>query len=279
MAARSGPTSSWDHWVPSVASQPVEERFQQISYRPTLVVGLGGTGCKVVQKLSRQVQAHFGPERAQAFQFLALDTDTQKVEGDDETLGPEIFVNLAQPHIRAADIIERMVDHPGLHADLQAWWPHGPAEADGAGERGRHRPKDIISGAHAVRAVGRFALWHQGRQVANLFTRRWGQAVELGSADYGGGVSLTLSGKVYVISSLVGGTGSGMYLDVAFMLRKLMNWPAMPVFFTGILLTDAAPFREYAESVPVVDRMNANIYAALTEYGFHASQHELRLHL
>jgi hypothetical protein len=277
------PFNLLDPWAPTVAHKPLE----MAQYRPTLVIGLGGTGCKIVQKLRRLVQPHFGPERSDAFQFLVLDTDAQRVDADEEFLGPDIFNNLAQPYIRAADIVRRMQAHPGLFPDLQTWWPYYWAEHEAGWQRTErpYLPLDISTGAHAVRAVGRFALWHQGRRVANLVQRRWGQAVEVG-ADYGSSAGRALCGKVYVICSLAGGTGSGMFLDVAYLLRFLLSRAAMPVFSTGMLLMDATPFREFAQSAPVLDRMNGNIYAALTElnhfmgpnrseYGFTYSGHSL----
>ncbi len=277
----------WDlNVLPKVS--PEDEATQRLSHRPTLVIGLGGTGTKVVQKLRRQVREAFGHERSRSFQFLAIDTDAQRLEADEEVLGPETFVNLAQPFIPAPAIVERMERYPGLHRELQTWWPYRAPEGGRPDNPGRtdedlypagsrpFRPRDITDGAGAVRAVGRFALWHHGQRLAALIDRLWGTAVGV-DPDYNSTVDQTPSGKIYVICSLAGGTGSGMFLDIAYLLRDRLQKSAMPLYFTGIHLVDATPFRRFAAQ-PVAERMNANIYAALTELN-HFMHEDTHYHL
>lgn len=257
MAVSEG-SNLWNEYILTTEGAEVDETSQRMAYRPTLIVGIGGTGCMIVQKLRKRVNAHFGQERSRAFRFVVLDTDTQRVNDDDELLGPDVFVNLAQPFVRASDLIQNMTTYPRLHRGLEQWWPK-TLQGD------PFPPADIVAGAQAVRAVGRLALWYQGTRVKQIIERHWGLAAELGT-DYSGTVSRTPSGKVYVVCSLAGGTGSGLLLDLAYLIRTILkSRAAMPVFYTGILLTDATPFREFAPNTAVFSRMNANIYAALTE--------------
>ena len=99
----------------------------EASYRPTLVVGLGGTGCRIVQKLKRLVQHLFGEQRAEAFQFLVLDTDVQTPAPQIEQLGPDVFTNLAHPFIPIRDMIKTMRKNRGLHRSLETWGSLGIA--------------------------------------------------------------------------------------------------------------------------------------------------------
>lgn len=249
----------------------VMEPVRQVSAtaRPTLVVGLGGTGCKLVQKLKHLVETSFATVPTGAFQFVSLDLDVQSPASQQLTLGPDVFKNLAQPQIAIKGFIRNMKDHQ-MFPELSAWWPHHPGRVDQGSDDVQkgdepYQPlfSAIAAGAMAVRPIGRFGLWNQGSAVRQLLEAKWGAAcnARLSASD----IAASNTGKIYLICSLAGGTGSGMFLDAAYMLRSITESYQFSVFITGVLLMDSTPFANFAPNAAILDRMRANVYAALIE--------------
>ncbi|CAG0935159.1 hypothetical protein TFLX_03991 [Thermoflexales bacterium] len=253
--------------------RPTENRSGSVkgaSYRPTLVVGLGGTGCKLVQKLKRLTDQAFVEGPSGAFRFISLDVDVQAPFGQDTPLGPDVFHNLAKPYIPIKRIIDSMSRFPGLHPDLETWWPGRKARREG-GQPEPYRPMvdAIATGAQAVRVVGRFALWRMANEVLQFLNSQWGEARNAREASTD--VAASSTGKIYLVCSLAGGTGSGMFLDAAYMLRDITQNAGFPVYITGVLLMDATPFDPHAPNQTVRNRMKANVYAAMSELDFYMS--------
>ncbi|MGD9099161.1 MAG: tubulin-like doman-containing protein [Anaerolineae bacterium] len=67
------------------------DELAHTSYRPTLVIGLGGTGLTVVRKLKRRLRRYFRQEELDIFQFLVFDTTAEDVGEDEEALAPGEF--------------------------------------------------------------------------------------------------------------------------------------------------------------------------------------------
>jgi hypothetical protein len=83
-----------------------EEEIERTSYRPTIIIGLGGTGYDVVRKLRRRIEAHFGAEKGRIFQYLVVDTAPEKPPAGEIALGPSVFVHLKS--FPAAQMIENL---------------------------------------------------------------------------------------------------------------------------------------------------------------------------
>jgi hypothetical protein len=229
-------------------------------YRPTLVIGLGGTGTLVLKRLKRLIREKFDDNRSELFQLLALDTEMQSLDYY-QRLEVREFMNLAETTILGDDIVESMMNSQTeqIYKGLRAWWPiqsngHSP-----------FFPGDIVSGAKATRCVGRLALWYRGMEVYRAIEQRLNSALLIRGLRRVDIPATGNSAKVFIVCSLAGGTGSGMYIDIAYMLRHILNKMGMTSFMTGLLLADASPFASIIQEEGLVRRMEANTYAALCE--------------
>lgn len=238
-----------------------DERLEGL-YRPTLVVGIGGTGTLVVKSLKKLIQEKFGAEHSELFQLLAIDTEPE-TRRRDQRLEVNEFLNLAETRIRGDEIIKAMEDSERAfnYQALKSWWPKNGVES---GE-GYFKPGDIISGAKATRCVGRLALWCRGMDVYRALQRKLKDALQVRGLRRTDIPATGNAAKVFVICSLAGGTGSGMFLDIAYMMRHLLSSMNMTSFITALILTDVEPFREVIREEGLLRRMNANVYAALCE--------------
>jgi len=200
-----------------------------VVFRPTVIIGLGGTGFGAVLKLKKNFIDTHGTVPP-IIRFLTIDT-TENVEhsektrdGSPVTLDPneKFVVQIANP--------AGLLGGPNEH--LEEWWPRSiPVGA-------------IIAGAGQVRARGRLALFAKSSEIFSRI-RNAIEGVRLLQTEKQthrdrflisnrGGV------EVYIVSSLAGGTGSGMFLDTAFIARSFLDSESnitgvliLPRIFTG----------------------------------------------
>lgn len=234
------------------------DELAHTSYRPTVVIGLGGTGLMVVRKLKRRLRRYFRQEELDIFQFLVFDTTAEDVGEGEQHLDPGEFEYL--PAFDAAELIRHLDSSPYI-AD---WWPGWPGRP--------YRPTFSGTGAGRVRAVGRLVLFNYLNDVIlPRIEDKIDKAVEI-NAQHGRGAT---SIKVYIVCSLAGGTGSGMLVDIAHLARLLGLQRQPTVFVTGMLVSDEA-FRVKAKSSNTLNEFRANTYAALREINHFSATREFR---
>ncbi|MGF1933921.1 MAG: tubulin-like doman-containing protein [Nostoc sp. ChiQUE02] len=122
--------------------------------------------------------------------------------------------------------------------------------------------KAVEEGAKGIRPVGRLAFFHNYQKVKT--------AIESAERRTRGHDSLLLKAalrvepglSIFVVGSLCGGTGSGMFLDIAYSLRQLYSDQSAKMF--GYLVISP----ELYGNAP---SMSANTYAALKELNYYST--------
>jgi hypothetical protein len=218
-----------------------------VVFRPTVVIGLGGTGHGAILKLKRRFIDAYGSVPP-IIRFLSFDT-TENVDHSEQADDGRA-VTLEQGSER--HVIS--VANPGSYVNgtfehIEAWWPPNiPVQA-------------INAGAGQVRARGRLALFARSREifaavnkaiddVRQIKNQKLADIEEFRVSDRGGV-------EVYIVSSLAGGTGSGTFLDLAFITRSLLDSLSN---ITGVLVLPRV-FKDLAG----VALVKPNAYGALKE--------------
>ena len=172
---------------------------------PAIVVAAGGAGRMVAERLKRVMRERYGnPDLVPSVRFLYVDTDPAAPENSELTERDTVPVRLQRP----AHYLQRDSLPP-----LDSWLPSGLLYK-------LARTPDSTTG---VRAFGRLALIDNYRAIA----QRVRQEVEtfltdapLVEADRTTKLGLrTNRPRAYLIAGLGGGTGGGMFLDLAYLLR------------------------------------------------------------
>lgn len=238
----------WTKLVPGRAEKlfrPAER--QQTSYRPTVLIGIGGTGVKVLRRAQSLLHNYYQGEEKEIFQFLGIDTATQEVDEGEEPLAAGDFL-----HLGAFDAAE-MIRQVKTNRYIAPWWP--------GGTRRPYRPTFAGAGAERVRAVGRLALFHYlSNTIMSALETKLDRAIQV-NAQHGMGAT---SIKFYLIFSSAGGTGSGMALDLAYIVRMLGLRRQPTAFVTGVIVTDSA-FRPKGRTANTTAEFSGNTYAFLRE--------------
>jgi hypothetical protein len=221
---------------------------------PALVVGLGGTGLGILRQLRRELVKRFGSVDAlPQLRLLYLDTDTEALQ---EAVTPREGAALDRGEV----LVARLNRAPYyLHPR------NGRLPIDGWFDTAMLYRIQRQQATGGLRALGRLAFFGNYRTIAHRLEE------ELHACTHPNALAAAVSRtglqprsnrpRVYVVAGLAGGTGSGMFLDLAYVLRdRLRQAGHAEPDVVGLFVLPAAdpnPARKVALG---------NAYAALTEW-------------
>ncbi|GAB4562214.1 MAG: hypothetical protein Kow0047_10130 [Anaerolineae bacterium] len=230
-----------------VASKP--------TLRPTLVLGLGGTGVDVLRFFKRRLREAWGlgpaDEIPGIIQLLGVDTMPWSNLPGQEYLHRHEYAYIGG--YNASQVLRHLDNHPAL----KAWWKW-PPDMVPLGQ--------IHSGARQIRCVGRLSFFRRYRTFWSHLEPKLSRMAAVATIEETENLGYPVIREggirhIYIVSSLCGGTGSGIFLDVAHKLRHLLGEQAI---ITGILGMPSL-FIEELDSDLQKRRIQANAYAALKE--------------
>lgn len=229
---------------------------------PTLVVGIGGSGKLVCKFLKKYFAEKFPKEWVKPATGLPpivsiLVIETQPGKEKEELALPElpdvptITAYVDEPTIKAMQEKEFLEKNPEIGC-----WLHTPLPI-----------KEIIGGAGQIRQAGRLAFFRHRKAYGSIQTAI---TTEIDNIKSEKAVSLTRQlseGRInvphstprcYIISSVCGGTGSGMLLDIAGIVNKAGARANLIAFLPKMF----EPVIDLSESVW---QLYSNTYATLKE--------------
>lgn len=220
---------------------------------PALIVGLGHLGLEVVDRLRGSLQDRFGSTQVLPnLRFLYFDTDPETVQEAQQG-------NAAVPWASTEAVLARL-----QRASHYLKPREGRIRIETFCEpRVLYRiPRNPLTSG--LRGLGRVALFDNYRLIAGRLQAELEAALDpdaLTGADRNTRLGLrTNRPRVYLITSLAGGTGSGMFLDLAYLVRaqlRRLGYERPEVI--GLFLVPPA------DTDPSHTLALANTYAALVE--------------
>lgn len=227
-------------------------RAPPLSLRPTLVIGLGGTGHRIVAHLKARLIRAYGAVPTDRIRLLGFDTADEAItiQVHGRPLGLEVDRELFHiGHTPVPNIVRNIERQPAIAERLPCIRSIPPVA--------------LRAGAKQVRPLGLLALlWRFDQVERRIFDAIWELA---GKDTIGRRAGATQGINVFICNSLVGGTGSGMFLDVAYLVRAIFSELGSMgdfCYVTGVgLLPQAFRGIEGPNIVP-------NTIAALKELGY-----------
>jgi hypothetical protein len=232
---------------------------------PTIVIGLGGTGKEVLLRLRRRFYERYGLFGFPTIGYLWIDTDTRNRNIDDQPLDHI----MEQVMFREEERVSAEVPGEAFigYFDDQRVSPHIFRWLD---------PKlaalgQVLNGAGQVRPLGRLAFFHTYSDIRTKLDKLLAQvqaqnAVEQMRDKH----KIIVDGSlldVMIVFSIAGGTGSGMFLDTAFMCREALPKPNI----TGYLMLPSV----FSDAIKGSEKIFANAYAALKELEYYSYRKDL----
>ncbi len=192
-----------------------------------LFVGLGGTGADALLRVKNEIQTRMPLPKGDNGQilrsapnniaFLAVDTDKEILKKSYGVAGfdpsGEEFVNITVDGLPQvyAEVVEK-------HRNEPQWnWLDPELNPNGG-----------LNGANGIRQMGRFMLIHNIALVQKNFTKAIEDVLR-------GAKSTNL--LIFILGGIGGGTGSGTFLDVAYILRSIALTKTPNVQLHGYVFT------------------------------------------
>jgi hypothetical protein len=222
--------------------------------QPALIIGLGGSGIEIVRRFKKRFR-NSHPQTPYV-QFIGIDTAPQApatrqspLLDDDEFTWASDFQ--MQYYVGAGNVEQ--------HPEIRAWW------------RGYDNLplKYVNAGAGQRRPIGRLAMFIKFDPIAAHISRA-------ASTIFGADVFWALPDhyrrvlNVYLVSSTCGGTGTGMFLDLAYVARHVIKrtQPAIDVRSRAILLMPSVFLGTGQVPAHLATSLQRNAYGALAELDY-----------
>jgi len=198
--------------------QKPEPTIQESRPQRSLIIGIGGTGAEVLAGNKRRVIDKFGSmEDVPMVRYLYIDTDPTWWQKQ----GSRVEKRIRLSDQEVMDIQIQGVDE--LYQGIkQGGYPHYAwFDIQKLGNL-----KSVAKGAGTVRQMARLAFWYNYTKIRESIEK---QLKELGNDSVATfmrsryGLQLDDGVSVYIVAGLAGGTGSGLWLDTAYLVRKVLK--------------------------------------------------------
>lgn len=257
----------------------------RLALNPALIVGLGGTGKKILMNFketflaSPVIRAAYrnSPDQKPALpdfiDLFCIDTDLFDRREEEKIPGAKLREEeYHQINIQNATQITGNFDSD-TYSYLNEWFPG----------KLKHHIGQISQGAHQYRFTGRFGMFVDINRIYQQLKAKVSKIIARKNVNQEDLiVPLTnkqgqiMTPEFYVVGSLCGGSGAGMFMDIAYLLKmayyQLSGGKGKPQM-VGIQLTPEA-FTQIAidPNVNATGRIEANGYASLVEMFYYMSK-------
>ncbi|MDF0553460.1 tubulin-like doman-containing protein [Kamptonema sp. UHCC 0994] len=235
----------------------------------TICIGLGGTGRDVLMRIRRLIVDRYGDlSELPIVSFVHIDTDKAATQvsglrtgstyhGVDLSFRDSEKVGATMTSAEVTNFVQGLerrsnYDRQGPYDHIARWFP----------PQLLRNIKAVEEGAKGIRPVGRLAFFHNYQKIKTAVETaerrtRGHEATLLKS-----GLRIEPGLNIFVVGSLCGGTGSGMFLDIAYSLRQAYGEQGAQI--VGYLVISPQLYGN-------TSNMSANTYAALKELNYYTT--------
>ncbi|MBQ7707005.1 MAG: hypothetical protein IJT72_04405 [Lachnospiraceae bacterium] len=226
---------------------------EQTFNRDLLIIGLGGTGCKVLTSIKGMISEDVTAE--DNINLLYIDSDIQSMQATIEDSKQGIGLNalevlsIYRPNLET--ILSKGINNNPVHPNLANWMKSDFPDMDIG-----------IDGARGNRQLGRLMFSNAYEDIRVLLFEKIEDIYnksESGKLD------------IIIVSSISGGTGSGILSDLAYNIKAFGKSKRLKDYRVGAcLLTPDVMFadRFISDNTELKNLLNANAYATLKEIDY-----------
>ena len=239
----------------------------RVSIRPTVLIGLGGTGKEVLRRLRRMFYEKYRMVGLPVMEYLWFDTDISSIDIMEKKID---FLDQEIDFYDSEKIdgsvmpqeLEGYRNNKGMYPHIWSWFPEAldslPSTA-------------ITQGAGQIRPCGRLAFFHHYAKLRQEIERK-GNHVQSAEAQaetakkFPKYIVDANDLEIVFVTSIAGGTGSGSFIDMGFLCRDLFPnavstaYLVLPSVFDGVVGSKRQTTR-------------ANGFAAIKELEYYMQPH------
>lgn len=199
--------------------------------QPTVVIGIGGTGKNILLALKKMIVENSpnGMQDYPLLKLLSLDTDVRvgtetseiKTIKDDITLNQTTEIERLGAEGLVSNL--KLDDFP----NIKEWFPESKSII--------LRPADLADGASQIKAVGRFTFAWNAQALREKLYNLLSTTVDVATVKKEKLADVKPFTNVFICGSICGGTGSGIFLDVANLVRFVAKQANVIVKVYGLM--------------------------------------------
>jgi len=225
--------------------------------KPILVVGLGGTGVESLIRVKRSINRHFKmgsargaggrkPDKPPQVEYFGIDSDDNlsNIKFMDMSFTDDEFVLLDNSNLTSIyknrDTVFKFSTHDWIADNL--------------------RLQQVKHGAGGIRQAGRFLLTINTNRVVNLLTEKINRL----TANRNSNDLL----YVFILVGCAGGTGSGIFIDIPYIIRKIAETKGFEVENIGMIFLPDVTLSDSLIDGSAALNIKANGFAALKELDY-----------
>ena len=231
---------------------------------PLLVVGLGGTGCDALLTIKEVFAERYVLPKNAKGQTIPVPAKTAYLAIDSRSDTPDGFETGEYVDISDSGIEAKLSDQKRLLSSYERGWVNRDLRHVSEGK-----------GMGTVRQAARLALCDNYGKVYNAIK---GALNNIVSINAGTPDPMVNQLEIVVVTGIGGGTGSGIFLDMAQILRAAATKeiPTIPAKVTGYIVMPDVSLANIDTASGMEDPIKRNSYAALKELDFwmRVKQHE-----
>jgi len=244
-------------------TQSTNKERQYRGINRTICIGLGGTGRDVLMRIRRLIVERYGDlNELPIVSFVHIDTDKASTQvsglrtgstyhGVDLSFRDSEKVSATMTSGEVANFVQGVESRSNYasqsHYDhIARWFP----------PQLLRNLQAVEDGAKGIRPVGRLAFFHNHKKIKIAIKKAEDRTRDHNKKILKSGLIVEPGLNIFVVGSLCGGTGSGMFLDVAYSLRQAYGDQGAQI--VGYLVISPQLYGN-------TSNMIANTYAALKE--------------
>ncbi len=211
---------------------------------PTLIIGIGGTGVEAARTVKKKVEQQYHSNAASKIEYLFIDTDGASVS--DINGADKLVIQSADTAILLGEYQKQKAKNlnvnPSLPPEITEWLDPNLS------------PFRVMNGAAGIRQAGRLILFLNINRVYRLLKQKMNK-VSIGYDLQKHRV------KVHIFTGIGGGTGSGIFADISYLIRTINPYAQLQGF---VFMPDVSCMKK---GLHEIHRRNIkrNAYAALLE--------------
>jgi hypothetical protein len=226
---------------------------------PLLVIGLGGTGSDALLHIMQKFKGRFTlpvingevQDRPERTAYLAVDSDMEHL--NTAGMGDVHFKQGDKLNLNLPDMESLLKNPAAMQSYEKSWWDvkiHPFKAGDGAG---------------GFRQVGRLLLFRNSPMIVEHLVNAINKLMAVDRASTGGNLTVVLT------TGIGGGTGSGTFLDIAYLIRYVMKtyFSKVSVNIMAYIIMPGVNLTHMNHPKPAkIQVLKMNAFAALKELDF-----------
>ncbi|HEY5125616.1 MAG TPA: tubulin-like doman-containing protein, partial [Ignavibacteria bacterium] len=216
---------------------------EQTVLKRSVFIGIGGTGRDAIIFAKKKIQEIYN-ETPNLFSFLVIDTEAPKITDDNVRLEPNEYI-----YAKVGNINDLLNNQNHIKNAIP--------------EQILKKARNLTDGAGQIRGLGRIALLANYNDIRNQIKKAIDKVKDWKITDSQSNYkAIDNNVNIHMVFSLSGGTGSGMFLDIAYIIRDLYKNEPADYIFAYIMLPGIF------ESLPGTNNVGPNCYGALKEIDY-----------